>query len=82
MTYEDFDEQMDDILSSGQGSDLSNWHKNQLKELFGSFPNKELAVEYANTYYSTIEPEYIREEELDYIASLLDKKPKTSITFE
>lgn len=61
-----FNEQLDDILSSGMG-EMSDWHKEQLVELFSQYGDEEVR-EHLKDYYSDPDVvEWVTSEELSFI---------------
>lgn len=78
MTDENFEEQLDDIISSGMG-EFSEWHEEQLTELFEGV-DKVVLEERLVAYYSEEfgVSEGISGEELNWVANYIGKKAKIS----
>ena len=80
MTKEDFNDQLSDILSSGQCG-FEDWHRDELKELFEGM-DKEVLTEWLTEIYN--QPYGIEEgvtgEELNFVSKYLGKK--ATIRFE
>lgn len=84
MDYDRFDSIMSDILSSGQGTiEISpdNWYGKNLKSLFDEVEDKDILLDYVNTYYGNVEAMYIVEGELPTISELLGKTVEVTIEF-
>lgn len=80
--YEEFQNEMSDILSSGNGMEFLNWHKRKLKELFKTVSDRDVLVDYLNTFYSNVEPNDLLEGELDEVAELINGTVKKTILFQ
>lgn len=80
--YEEFQNEMSDILSSGNGMEFLNWHKKKLKELFKTVSDRDVLVDYLNTFYSNVEPNDLLEGELDEVAELINGTVKKTILFQ
>lgn len=80
ISWSDFSDQMNDILSSGQGDVMSGWHEDQLKELFGNVHANDVGT-FVNRYYADIEPSEVLGGELSYIGGLIDSTVVSKITF-
>jgi len=88
-TYEEFDDTMTDILSSGPGDDVTSWHKKQLAELFSGMDRDSL-IEQINIYYVNEYPSNLRNGELEVVAELINElyasptpvSPNVRIVFE
>lgn len=80
--YEEFQDAMSDILSSGNGMEFLNWHKKKLKELFKTVSDRDVLVDYLNTFYSNVEPNDLLEGELDEVAELINGTVKKTILFQ
>ena len=81
MTYEEFDDQMSDILSSGSCFEMSNFHREEIKELFSEMDRGRI-IEDLNGWYGEQEPSELREGELEYIAELIEGTVSVKIVFE
>ena len=81
MKFEKFYDQMVDILSSGSGFEVESWHKREIENLFKRFRSRKELIEYLNEFYCGHQAEYLRENEVRAVASLVDKlfpdAPKT-----
>ena len=62
-------DQVDDILSSGYGDDLSSWHEEELTELAKSL-NKAEKAELFQEYVRTLDPACCIEGELEVMSEL------------
>ena len=81
-TYEEFDDQMSDILSSGSCFEMSNFHRTEIKELLSGM-DRDCVINDLNTWYGKQEPEELREGELSYIGEeLLEGIVSVKIVFE
>lgn len=80
--YEEFQDTMADILSSGNGIEFLNWHRKELKKLFKTVKNRDVLVDYLNSFYSTVEPHEMLEGELDEVAELINGTVKKTILFQ
>lgn len=80
-TYEEFDDQMSDILSSGSCFEMSKWHVKQVKELISEM-DRDRIVEDLNIWYGTQEPSELREGELSYISEMINGTVSVKIVFE
>ena len=79
MTKADFMEQYADIISSGYGGELTDWHKKELTELFNGMDKavlEEWLVEMYHLDYGL--EEGLGAEELNWTAEYLGKKAKIS----
>ena len=77
-TYEELDDQLTDILSSGGPFEMSTWHKESLRELFEGFDRDSL-ISQLNLWYAGQTVGELREGELEVVAELvneLDPKAK------
>ena len=81
MEYQDFADQMDDILSSGYGGELSDWHKEQLKELFAQI-HPDLLKEYVKTFYTTNSTEGVTDEEIAFVCEQTGLTASMKVVFE
>lgn len=80
--YKEFQDTMADILSSGNGIEFLSWHRKELKKLFKTIKNRDVLVDYLNTFYSTVEPHEMLEGELDEVAELINGTVKKTILFQ
>ena len=81
ISWSDFSDLMNDILSSGQGSgDMTGWHEEQLKDLFDKVHANDVGT-FVNRYYADIEPCEVLGGELSYIGGLIDSTVVSKITF-
>ena len=80
MDYEKFENEMNDIMGSGYGSEFTDWHKDQLTQLF-DYVNKDLLFEYVNSYYSNNSIDSISSEELNFVANYLKADLEVTISF-
>ena len=84
MDYDRFDSIMSDILSSGQGTieiSTDNWYGKSLKSLFDEVKDKDILLDYVNTYYDNVEAMYIVEGEMETVSELLGKTVEVTIEF-
>ena len=81
-TYEEFDDEMGDILSSGSCFEMSKFHTTSIAELFSEM-DRDRIIEDLNIWYGTQEPDQLREGEISYIAEeLLKGTVSVKIVFE
>lgn len=79
-TYEEFYDQMTDILSSGCGFDFRPWHKEQIEELVSGM-DSDRVIEDLNIYYGDQEPSNLLEGELETISDMVESEVSVKITF-
>lgn len=80
-TYEEFDDQISDILSSGSCFEMSNFHITSIKELISEM-DRDRVIEDLNIWYANQEPADLREGELGYISEMIDASVSVRIVFE
>jgi hypothetical protein len=80
MNQEEFQDEFDDIMSSGQG-EMSDWKANHLTELFDSIPDKEELKTKLEEMYKTAEIEYLSNGELNCVAEYLGLAVEITIVF-
>ena len=71
--------QLDEIMESGQGCGVCDWHREQVKELFESFSDAERR-DMVKVYYQNIDPAYIREGELEMINEIIGGGMKVKLS--
>ena len=91
MDQERFACEMDDILSSGNGMEFTEWHREEVGELFTKVATDpaighDTLFDWVNEYYANIEVEHLTEGELETIGMLLSSEdenvvPSTQIVF-
>ena len=79
-SYEEFSQRMTGILSSGSVLELSDWHEQQLTELFSGM-HKGTLIDFLNIWYRSQQIEDVREDELSWIAEHLGLTVETRIWF-
>lgn len=80
-TYEEFDDQMTDILSSGSCFEMSEWHVKRVKELISEM-DRDRVIEDLNIWYGNQEPSDLREDEISSIAEMINGTVSVKIVFE
>ena len=80
-TYQEFDDEMSDILSSGQCFEMSTFHITQIKTLISEMDHDRV-VEDLNIWYANQEPSDLREGELGHIAEMIGASVSVKIVFE
>lgn len=78
--YSKFEDEMNDILSSGPSMGFYDVHQQKVRELFEKVDGGKL-VAYLNRYYETIGSGELREGELEGIAELIDGTVHFTIEF-
>jgi len=81
MRYEDFSDEMSDILSSGYG-EFSKWHKTLLKDLFLRVGDRKVLVQLLNDYYEDQDIGDAMEGEFSFIAVTIGGSFEYAVTFQ
>ena len=69
ISYNEFEREMAEILSSGSAFEMTPWHEKELAKLAQKV-NKNDVVKYLTKYYNSVDPEDLREDELEVVGDI------------
>jgi hypothetical protein len=69
-TYEEFSDEMSDILSSGGGFEVEEFHEIHITNLLAGM-DRDSVIEHLNLFYADLDPSELREGELGMVADIV-----------